>query len=63
MTTDSRFNEKDEELEPFALRRIKICRECDQYKHFVCMQCGCFMPLKTKLRSAECPIAKWAKEN
>ena len=53
---------KDEELEPFALRRIKICRECEHYKLFTCMRCGCFMPLKTKIKGAECPKQKWLKE-
>jgi hypothetical protein len=55
-------NIKDDELEPFALRRIKICRECEHYKAFICSQCGCFMPLKTKLKGAECPKQKWLKE-
>lgn len=45
--------------EPFAQRRIKICRECEHYKMFVCTQCGCFMPAKTRLKMASCPIKKW----
>jgi len=53
---------KDEDLEPFALRRIKICRECDNYKLYFCTQCGCFMPAKTRLKMAECPIKKWERE-
>ena len=53
---------KDEELEPFALRRIKICRECEHYKAFICTQCGCFMPVKTRFKGSECPKQKWLKE-
>ena len=53
---------KDEELEPFALRRIKICRSCDNYKLYICKQCGCFMPVKTKLKFARCPIGMWTEE-
>ena len=52
----------DSELEPFALKRIKICRECEHYKMFMCTQCGCFMPAKTRLKWAECPKQKWLKE-
>ena len=48
--------------ESFARVRIKICRECEHYKMFVCTQCGCFMPAKTRLKFAECPLKKWSKE-
>lgn len=49
--------------EPFAQTRIKICRECEHYTMFVCKQCGCFMPAKTRLKMAECPIKKWLRED
>ena len=37
--------------------RLKICRKCPHYNKFwkTCKICNCFMPLKTKLRWAECP--------
>ena len=37
--------------------RLNICKECEHYNKFwkFCNLCGCFMPLKTKLRWAECP--------
>lgn len=50
---------KDEELENFALHRIKICRECDRYKAFFCKECGCFMPAKTRMKNQRCPLGKW----
>ena len=53
---------KDEELEHYALRRIKVCRECEHYKMFVCTQCGCIMPIKTRIKQAACPINKWSPE-
>ena len=53
---------KDEELEHFALQRIKICRECEHYKMFMCSQCGCIMPIKTRIKNAYCPIRKWNEE-
>jgi hypothetical protein len=53
---------KDKELEPFALRRIKICRDCEDYELYLCKHCGCFMPAKTKFKLAKCPINKWTEE-
>ena len=37
--------------------RLKICEQCPNYSKFwkTCKICHCFMPLKTKLRWAECP--------
>lgn len=37
--------------------RLEICQECPNYSKFwkTCRICMCFMPLKTKLRWAECP--------
>ena len=37
--------------------RYNICKECPNLnkKWKVCKVCNCFMPLKTKLRWAECP--------
>jgi len=41
-------------------RRMTICEGCEHYmKSKQCSQCGCFMPLKTRLSHAVCPIAKW----
>jgi hypothetical protein len=41
-------------------RRYSICKECP---HLMltkqCSKCGCFMPAKTKLKHAVCPIEKW----
>ena len=37
--------------------RYNICKECPNLdkKWKVCKVCNCFMPLKTKIRWAECP--------
>jgi hypothetical protein len=41
-------------------RRYKICEECDKFlKSKQCSECGCFMPLKTRLNMAQCPLGKW----
>jgi hypothetical protein len=41
------------------LERLKICGECPNLKANFCTECGCFMPLKTTLQNATCPIHKW----
>lgn len=41
--------------------RMSICLACPELIKLTkqCKQCGCFMPLKTKLEEAVCPIGKW----
>jgi len=42
-------------------QRYNICKLCDNLRSITktCKICNCFMPLKTKLLSSECPIGKW----
>ena len=42
-------------------KRFSICEECPELIKLTkqCKQCGCFMPLKTKLEAAKCPLSKW----
>ena len=46
--------------------RYEICKKCPQFNKFwkTCKLCGCFMPLKTKLRWVECPQEppRWTQE-
>jgi hypothetical protein len=44
-----------------ARARMEICEACPQLIPITkqCRQCGCFMPLKTKLEYALCPLNKW----
>jgi hypothetical protein len=41
--------------------RIEICQVCDKFNKTwkICKECKCFMPLKTKIRWAACPLNKW----
>jgi hypothetical protein len=39
--------------------RLSVCAACPNYRRGVCSACGCYMPLKAKLRAAECPVGKW----
>lgn len=43
-----------------AEARMQICEGCEHLKVTKqCSECGCMMPLKTKLLYAQCPIRKW----
>jgi hypothetical protein len=43
-----------------AKTRYAICQTCPFLKESKkCAKCGCFMPIKTKLIRASCPIKKW----
>ena len=47
-------------------QRYEICKKCPHFIKFwkTCKLCGCFMPLKTKIRWVECPDepARWTQE-
>jgi len=51
-------NRIDEET---AKARMEICDQCPELIQLTkqCKQCGCFMVMKTKLATAECPLNKW----
>lgn len=41
--------------------RLDMCNDCDSLIKLTkqCKECGCFMPLKVKLKNARCPLSKW----
>lgn len=41
--------------------RLEICNKCPFFNKRLkkCRQCGCFMSLKTTLKSAKCPVGHW----
>ena len=43
------------------LERLSICEDCDTYKASTrqCKECGCFMKVKTRIPSSQCPLGKW----
>ena len=44
------------------LMRKNICDGCEFLtKNHRCLQCGCFMNMKVKLKQSSCPIGKWDK--
>lgn len=42
-----------------AEKRLSICESCDDYFKQFCKNCGCYMPIKSKMEIASCPIGKW----
>jgi hypothetical protein len=44
-----------------ASQRMEICKACPSYKSllYMCSECGCIMPAKTRINSSECPLGKW----
>lgn len=44
-----------------AEERMKVCEVCPHLKKLLnqCDLCGCFLDLKVKVLSAQCPIQKW----
>lgn len=40
-------------------QRIEICESCDKFKLYFCIKCNCYMPFKTRIESATCPVNKW----
>lgn len=44
-----------------ALKRAKICDECDKLfkPTWTCKSCGCFMKIKVRMDWASCPEGKW----
>jgi hypothetical protein len=63
--SDSEIKKEVEENrgKKFERERTLICKQCEHLVQIfnVCNVCGCFMPIKTKLKRAECPIGKWGK--
>lgn len=43
--------------------RLKICQEnkCGKYNNGICNACGCFLAIKTKWASEDCPEGLWPK--
>ena len=46
----------------------KRMKQCIEYEHFFkptfsCKKCGCFLKLKCRLATQECPIGKWPKQH
>lgn len=41
--------------------RMSMCKSCEKFRTTTktCSECNCFMPIKTTLATAGCPLGKW----
>jgi hypothetical protein len=39
--------------------RLKVCENCPSNKNWRCQECGCFITLKAKWGTEDCPQKKW----
>jgi hypothetical protein len=51
----------DRASEEESAMRYNICKGCEFFRPMTkrCVECGCFMKLKTQLAQAKCPKGKW----
>jgi hypothetical protein len=61
MGLETALRDRWRERHKVAAERLDICEACDQYNIITtqCGKCGCFMKVKTLLKSSSCPIDKW----
>lgn len=48
-----------EQIEKVSEVRIKVCEKCPNNINNSCALCGCYLPSKTRVRSAKCPANLW----
>ena len=43
--------------------RLEMCASCEHLdkEKSKCKRCGCYMPVKAKWATADCPVNKWKK--
>ena len=39
--------------------RVQICDGCDRRYKNKCLECGCYISLKSQPRAVTCPLKKW----
>lgn len=63
----ARLSEKTEQIVNFIKLseeerniRLDICKSCENFTNYeFCKICHCYMPAKTYIPTASCPIKKW----
>ena len=41
---------------------MNICNTCEKLTSIkFCSSCGCFMPVKSRVKTTSCPLGKWTK--
>ena len=54
-------NEKEYPIDPLALRRLEICKECNFFTEtdLRCELCGCSIKRNINEEDGGCPVGKW----
>lgn len=47
--------------EPLIRKRLQTCDRCDRKSGARCLECGCYISLKSAILVAECRLKKWPK--
>lgn len=52
---------KIKKMQEISLLRLNICKGCPRFYKgtATCLECGCFMKIKTLLPESKCPLNKW----
>ena len=58
---DQKYNKDNKLVVDSTTRnnRISICKDCSSLKAYFCKECNCYMPMKTWIPLAVCPLNKW----
>lgn len=45
------------------LDRINICKNCEHFNRLLtqCRECGCFLYIKARWSTEECPLGRWKR--
>ena len=57
------MNEFIKGIEAMSAERKQICMKCEHLRPRIkqCAKCGCWLPGKTRIPTARCPVGKWPK--
>lgn len=57
------FGSPIEEVEEHAAERLEKCYKCNHLdnKLHKCNQCGCFLAIKTRCLTCNCPLGEWTQ--
>ena len=46
-------------------QRMEICQKCDKYdaEQVRCIECGCYLEIKTSFSLDSCPLEKWGESD
>ena len=52
----------DKKFIPIYNKRIETCKSCEHInKYDICRICKCYLPIKARIDTENCPLNKWPK--